>query len=194
MTPERNIREAVPPEVTAALKAGIAAAERKEYESALRIFSAVYASSPNVGGAEALSYYGLCLAKVEKKFNPAIKLCQRAIELQFYESEHYVNLIDVYLLAGSRKRAVETLERGLAKIPRDPRLVAKRASMGFRSDPVLRFLHRDNRLNIALGRMRHRRRMRVAEGEKFSKRHLLWLIPLLLLGISGAFWLLVHFS
>jgi dihydrofolate reductase len=142
---------------TAAIRQGIMATERGEYRVGLRIFSTVFGSElPSEG--EGLSHYGLCLAKVEKKFNQAIKVCQQAIESQFYDSSHYVNLIQVYLAAGTRKKAVDTLEQAMAKMPRDPALLTLRSQMGFRADPIFPMLPRSNPLNKYLGMARYRLR------------------------------------
>ena len=50
---------------------------------------------------------------MQKKYKPAIDLCKRAIELQFYNGDHYANLARVYVAAGNRKKAIETVEQGL---------------------------------------------------------------------------------
>lgn len=189
--PQRQ--EKLSPEVSAALRAGISAVSQHQYDQALRIFNAVY-SAGNITAPHALSYYGLCLARVEKKYSTAIRLCQKAVELEFYDSEHWVNLIQVYQLAGSRKKAVEVLDRAMRRLPRDEKLIATRAVMGFRSPPVLSFLHRDNPLNIRLGRMRHKRRIALTERRTPPRSMLLWLIPITILWISLVFWFLARMS
>lgn len=154
-----DIRKTAPSssEVMAAVRTAIAATERQDYESALRLFTAVYGAD-QARVPDGLSYYGLCLAKVEKKFNIAIKSCKAAIDMQFYEPAHYLNLIDVYLTAGSRKKAVEVLETALARLPDDSDILTRREVMGFRARPVITSLHRDNALNVWAGRLRSRSR------------------------------------
>ena len=91
----------------------------EEYLAALTAFMDIYGGEepPTVlmsaKTATGLSYFGLCLALVQKKFKPAIDLCKRAIELQFYSAEHHANLARVYVAAGNRKKAMESLEAGL---------------------------------------------------------------------------------
>lgn len=183
-------RTRAPEEVSGALRAAISTTRRGDYEAALRVFSAIFADS-RFEMTSALSYYGLCIAKVEKKYNPAIKLCERAIEAEFFDAEHYVNLIDVYLQAGSRKKAVEVLERALGRMPKDDLLIAKKSAMGFRSPPVISFLARTAHANIVLGKLRHRRRLRIAERKRARGILFLWLIPGFIVWIALVLWFLI---
>src|SRR5436190_22501651 len=80
--------------------------------------------------AAGLSYFGLCLALVQKKFKPAIDLCKRAIALQFYSADHHANLARVYVAAGNRKKALETVEGGLKIHPEADELLAVRKTLG----------------------------------------------------------------
>lgn len=144
-------------QIGTAIRKAIAATEEGDYEDALRIFSAIYGTA-QARVPTGLSYYGLCLAKVDKKFNLAIKSCEKAIQLQFYEAAHYLNLIDVYLMAGSRKKAVQTLEAAMARLPNDAEILAKREKMGYRNAPVFSSFHRDNFLNVFFGKLRSRMR------------------------------------
>ncbi|HEY5609971.1 MAG TPA: hypothetical protein VIL97_02090 [Thermoanaerobaculia bacterium] len=144
----------------AAIKVGIAAVEREDYSSALKILHAVYSGRAGEVPTEGLSYYGLCLAVVEKKNKLGIDYCRKAIQSQFYDSDHYANLVKIYLLAKSRRRAVEVLEQGLKRLPGDPKLLSVRAAMRYRVASPIRFLHRDNFLNQIFGRLRHRQKLR----------------------------------
>ena len=150
--------------LTAVIQAGIAATKERRYSQALALFLKAYGagegSSPGQKSKyiEGLSYYGLCLAVEQQKFKPAIDFCRKAVEIQFYNAEHYANLTRVYVAAGTRKRAVETLEAGLRALPNDPMLHSLQRDMGKRSAPVIGFLSRNHPLNIALGKAIHRRR------------------------------------
>src|SRR5436190_23346088 len=111
----------------------------EEYLIALTRFLEVYGGEDPPSAvmsaklATGLSFFGLCLALVQRKFKPAIELCKRAIELQFYNAVHHANLARVYVTAGNRKKAMETVEAGLKLHPEDEALLEVRSSLGVRS-------------------------------------------------------------
>ena len=132
----------------------------EEYLKALTLFHEYYstddiASISSTIAATGLSYYGLCVAMIEKKYKAAIDLCRRAIELQFYNGDHYANLSRVYLAAGHRKKALETVEAGLKLDPDHEGLLAARHLVGVRAKPAVPFLDRANPINVTLGQSRH---------------------------------------
>jgi tetratricopeptide (TPR) repeat protein len=149
----------------------IAAAREDDFLRALTIFIDVYgtddktARTPKDG--KGLSYFGLCLALVRKEMKPAIDLCRRAIELEFYNGDHYANLARVYSAAGNRKKAIATAEQGLKLAPEHEYLRAVRKSFGIRSQPYVPFLGRTNPINVSLGQARHAKK--VAEKERKQK-------------------------
>ena len=102
------------------------------------------------------SFLGYGIARKENRIAEGIKLCQRAVTLEFYEPNHYLNLARTYLLAGNRRQVARVLEEGLALDPFHKGLLRLREIFGIRREPVLRFLPRANFLNRYLGRMRHR--------------------------------------
>jgi tetratricopeptide (TPR) repeat protein len=132
-----------------------------EYLEALTLFLDIYGGeeppSPMLSSktATGLSFFGLCLALVQKKMKPAIDLCKRAIELEFYNVDHYANLARVYLAAGNRKKAIEAVEQGLKVHPEDDALLGVRRELGIRSRPAVPFLDRSNPINVTLGQARH---------------------------------------
>lgn len=141
------------------IQSGIAAAKSEEYLLALNLLADAYSSrNYDAKAAQGLSYYGLCLALVQKKFKPAIELCRKAIELQFYDGAHYENLARVYVAAGQRKKAVDAADEGLKILPEHEGLVALRKELGYRARPAVPFLSRDNPINQMLGRARHSKR------------------------------------
>ena len=146
--------------------------KHEEYLAALTEFLDIYGGedppSPMVSAktATGLSYFGLCLALVQRKFKPAIDLCKRAIELQFYNAEHHANLARVYVSAGNRKKGVETVESGLKLHPEDEALLAVRRSLGVRSRPALPFLDRSHPINVTLGQARHAKKVSDKERKK----------------------------
>ena len=103
-----------------------------------------------------LSYQGLALAAAEQKWDEAEELCYTALRMHRTQVELYLNLAEVYRLAGKKSDAVETLTTGLKFTKRDPRLAQALRKLGMRRPPVLGFLDRQSFLNKELGRLRHR--------------------------------------
>ena len=153
------------------LTEAIEAAKEEDYLRALTLFVDVYGGEepPNALNAKAargLSYFGLAIALVQKKYKAAIDLCKRALELEFYNSEHYINLMKVYVVAGNRKKALETIEAGLKLHPEDEALLHARRSLGVRARPAVPFLGRSNPINVSLGQARHAKKVADAEKKK----------------------------
>lgn len=146
---------------TRRLTEAIEATKDEDYLRALTLFEEVYggedAPTPltSKSAVRGLSYFGLCIALVQKKYKAAIDLCKRALELEFYNSDHYINLMKVYVAAGNRKKALETVEAGLKLHPEDASLLHARRTLGVRSRPAVPFLDRANPINVSLGRARH---------------------------------------
>jgi tetratricopeptide (TPR) repeat protein len=156
------------------LEEAIRAARTDDFLRALNLFLDIYGSdeSPRMQtpkDASGLSFFGLCLALVRKQqMKIAIDLCRRAIELEFYNPDHYANLARVYSAAGNRKKAVETAEQGLKLHPEDEYLLNVRNSLGVRAQPAVPFLDRSNPINVTLGQARHAKK--IAEEEQKKKR------------------------
>ncbi|HUP64009.1 MAG TPA: hypothetical protein VM557_01850 [Thermoanaerobaculia bacterium] len=144
-------------EPSEAMRRGIEAVKDEEYLLGLNLLSDAYSGKRNaaVPPPDGLSYLGLCLALVQRKFKPAIEFCEKAIELQFYHPEHYSNLARVYVAAEKRKKAVDAVKRGLKVLPEDEGLARLRDELGQRKSPPIPFLSRNNPLNVLIGRARH---------------------------------------
>lgn len=156
-----------------ALEEAIYLAREEDYLHALTKFLEVYGSedSPPIRkpkDASGLSYFGLCLALVRKEHKLAIDLCKRAVDLEFYNGDHYANLARVYAAAGNRKKAVETAEQGLKLVPEHEYLLEVRKSFGVRERPAVPFLDRTNPINVSLGQARHAKK--VSDSEPRKKR------------------------
>ncbi len=134
-------------DVSQMLSLGVAAAERGDHASALPLLKRVYELTPPDKAPQALSLYGLCIAKVEKKNKLGADLCQKAIDLQFYEGRHWANLVRVYIAGKNRRKAVEVLEKGLRKMRNDSALLRVREEIGYRKTPYFRFMRRQHPLN-----------------------------------------------
>lgn len=143
----------------------VALTKADEYLRALTIFLDVYGGedppSPMLSSktATGLSHFGLCLVLVQKKIKPAIDLCKRAIELQFYNVDHYTNLARVYVAAGNRKKALETVAKAWKSHPEDAGLLEVRRRLGVRKRPLVPFLDRSHPINVTLGQSRHARKV-----------------------------------
>ena len=154
------------------IEAAIREARDGELLSALTMFLDVYgtADSPPLNtpkAATGLSWFGLCVGLIRKEFKPAIDLCRRAIDLEFYNGDHYANLARVYLAAGKRKKAVEVAEEGMKLAPGDEYLQEVRNSLGVRARPAVPFLDRTHPINVSLGQSRHAKK--VADKERKRK-------------------------
>ncbi|HEY0140132.1 MAG TPA: tetratricopeptide repeat protein [Thermoanaerobaculia bacterium] len=139
-------------------------AREDDFLRALTMFLDIYGTenSPPLQTAKAargLSYFGLCLALVQKKYKEAIDLCKRAIDLEFYNGDHYANMARVYLAQGNRKKAYEVAEAGLKVAPESDYLTRVRSSLGHRSKPAVPFLDRTNPINVSLGQARHAKKV-----------------------------------
>lgn len=156
-----------------AIEEAIAEAKDENYLRALTLFIDIYGTenAPPIRlakDASGLSYFGLCLALVQKRYKPAIDLCKRARDLEFYNGDHYVNLTRVYVAAGNRKKAIDTAEAGLKVAPEHEGLLEVREQLGVRARPSLPILDRTNPINVSLGRARHAKKS--AEGETKKRR------------------------
>ena len=150
--------------VRSKLEQAIDLTKDEEYLSALTLFLDIFGTEDApprqaAKAASALSYFGLCLALVSRKYKTAIDLCKRAIDLEFYHGEHYANLTRVYVAAGNRKKAIETAEAGLRVAPEDDELLRARNELGVRARPAVPFLDRRNPINVSLGQSRHAKKL-----------------------------------
>ena len=103
-----------------------------------------------------MSYLGVVLARSEKKWGEAEKLCDGAVRLKRNQAQLYLNLAEVYATAGRREDAVEALQAGLKYARRDIRLTIAKNRLVTRRAPVFSFLERKHPFNRGLGRLRHR--------------------------------------
>jgi len=145
------------------VESAIALTREHDYLHALTRFIEIYGTkdSPpiqNAKDASGLSFFGLCVALVQKNYRTGIDLCKRAIDLEFYNGDHYANLSRVYVAQGNRKKAVDIAERGLKLIPEHDGLLEVRKELGVRSRPSVPFLDRSNPVNVSLGHARHAKR------------------------------------
>ncbi len=103
-----------------------------------------------------ISFVGVSLARAQRKWEPALKLCELALSMKHNEAQLYLNLAEVYTSAGQREEALITLDRGLASLGPNTRIQQARLKLGRRRSPALPFLDRQNIVNKYLGALRHR--------------------------------------
>jgi len=103
-----------------------------------------------------LSFLGLAIARSEKKWAEATKLCETALQLKRKELQLHLNMAEVYVAAGQRENAIETLDRARESFGPDVRLMKARSRIEKRRSPIVPFLPRQNALNKSLGKLRHR--------------------------------------
>lgn len=101
-----------------------------------------------------LSLCGFGLAKNSRQFKKGVALCEKAIALDALNTEHYLHLGRVHLLAGHKTRAIATFRKGL-KIRKDQRLITELQKIGIRKSPPFDTLARTNILNIVAGKVLH---------------------------------------
>ena len=153
------------------IEEAIEASQEDDHLRALNLFLDIYGTdeAPPIRtpkDARGLSYFGLSLALMRKQYKPAIDLCRRAIDLEFYNGEHYANLARVYAAAGNRKKAVETADAGLKLAPEHEYLTEVRQSFGVRAAPAVPFLTRSNPVNVSLGQARHAKKSTPAKKKR----------------------------
>jgi len=153
----------------------ILAAKEEDFLRALNLFHDAYGTEemPVIHAsktASGLSYFGLCVALVRKDYKLALELCRRAIDLEFYNPDHYANLGRVYLASGNRKKALETVEAGLRMNMKHEGLRNVRRMIGIREKPTLPFLDRTNPINVSLGQARHAKKMNDLEAKKRGRQ------------------------
>jgi tetratricopeptide (TPR) repeat protein len=142
------------------IELGISAAKAAQYERGLIFLAEAYR---HVGrdqhrlSGPLISFYGLCLALHRGRIKEAAEFCWLGVEKDHYNPDVYYNMARVWIAGRSRRKAVEALDKGLALDPKHPGLKRLKAEMGTRKTPVIPFLHRDNPLNVSLGKMRRRK-------------------------------------
>ena len=101
---------------------------------------------------EMISLMGYSLAKQSGRLKEGIALCERAISLNPHQSEHYLNLGRIYLLANKKEYAIKIFKTGL-RIRKDPRIVSELKRLGIRKPPFVSSLSRDHIINIVAGKV-----------------------------------------
>ncbi|NTV49793.1 MAG: tetratricopeptide repeat protein [Geobacteraceae bacterium] len=101
---------------------------------------------------EMLSLMGYSLASETGQFRKGIELCTRAISLNPLNSDHYLLLGRIYLLAKKKDLAIKIFRKGL-KIRKDPRIIEELNLLGCRSSLPFESLPRKHVINKVTGKI-----------------------------------------
>ncbi len=100
-----------------------------------------------------LSHYGASLAGAAGRTEEGRRLCERSIQLEPYEPEHYLNLGLVLGMAGHRSEALAAFSKGLTIRPDHPGLQAELGKSERRRCVPFPFLPRQHVLNRCFGKL-----------------------------------------
>ncbi|MGB8322893.1 MAG: tetratricopeptide repeat protein [Candidatus Acidiferrum sp.] len=103
-----------------------------------------------------MSYLGVALARTERKWADAERMCDNAVRMKRNQAQLYLNLAEVYISAGRKEDAREALLAGMKYARRDIRLNIAMAKLTPRRSPVFTFLERKHPLNRHFGILRHK--------------------------------------
>ncbi len=137
---------------------GIELCRQGEWKEGLYWLTLAAGAKENADELPALfySYLGYGVARYQKQKQQGLKLCRRAVELEFYQPESYDFLARTHLLMGDRRAAYDVVERGFEVDSSHEGLTSLRSELGERLQPVFSFLPRRHTLNRWLGKARHR--------------------------------------
>ncbi len=105
--------------------------------------------------ASAMASYALALTQTGDR-RLGVELCRKAVAADPRNAHIFWCLAQIHLLAGSRKEAIEAVERGLRASPDNFVLLRMRRRLGVRQPTPLPFLDRRHALNVRLGRIIHK--------------------------------------
>lgn len=98
------------------------------------------------------SYLAYCRAQIDGIYREAVDICMEARKADPKNSEIYLNLGRVHLLAGNRKQALQVFRLGLRQ-ERNNRIINELNALGQRKAPPVPFLDRGNPINKYLGKL-----------------------------------------
>jgi len=100
---------------------------------------------------EYVSYYGVTAALSKGEIKLGLELCTRAIKMEFYRPEFYVNLANFYDASGNKKGAITALTKGAKYDTKGEEIHNMLVELGVRKRPIIPFFKRANPLNKMLG-------------------------------------------
>ena len=160
-----------PQSLPQALQDGVLACRRGDWRTGLNILTQLAQES---AGEKALpgifySYLGVAMARVEGRKRESIELCRYGVQLAPRDPENRLNLARAYLINRNRHQAIKQLHVGLRISPSNRRLRELEREIGTRRPPAIRFLSRDNPLNMWIGRLTYRWEKARQEREEFER-------------------------
>jgi hypothetical protein len=108
-----------------------------------------------------LALYGLAVAHAEN-VREGLKICLEALSSDRRNPEVYLCLARVYILAGSKRNAIDVIAKGLRHCGKHQGLSELRSELGIRRPPPIPFLPRENTINMRLGRALRKRKQKSA--------------------------------
>ena len=105
------------------------------------------------------SYIAYCRAQTEGVYREAVDICMEARKADPKNSDIYLNLGRIHLLAGNRKQALQVFRLGLRQ-ERNGRIIGELNALGNRKSPPLPFLQRSNPINKYIGMLMSRLSLR----------------------------------
>lgn len=96
------------------------------------------------------SKLAFCLAVERREFQRAMLLCREALEADPNNPEHYYRLGRIYITAGQKRKAIQSLRKGL-KFKRHQPIIDELTRLGARKPVVFSSLPRDHILNRSAG-------------------------------------------
>jgi len=136
---------------------GLQALEERRYLESLAFFESALNLEEKSGNPaprmKYLSYYGLSLSLAAGRTQEAVEMCERALSVEFYNPDLYLNVARVYMAAGERRRAHKALCQGLRIEKGHTGLISEIRRMGLRRRPLFGFLPRNHPINVLTGRL-----------------------------------------
>jgi tetratricopeptide (TPR) repeat protein len=96
------------------------------------------------------SYIAYCRAMTDGIYAEVVGICLEALREEPKNTDIYLNLGRIHLLADNRKQAIQVFRLGLRQ-SRNSRISAELNALGLRKQPPLPFLQRSNPVNKYLG-------------------------------------------
>lgn len=105
-----------------------------------------------IDSAEMLSLMGYSVASEAGQIKKGIEMCLKAISLNSHNSDHYLHLGRIYLLAKKKNLAIRTFKLGL-KAGKNPKIVEELRLLGNRQSPPFSSLPRNHVVNRFAGKV-----------------------------------------